>query len=200
MLLLFFFFLFTCFTLLITKKYINRPSDAIGHRSSYYLTDRTLNEYKMDKDQFALIRVKSKEKLIFQPPDNVLDNLADLSTDYDFNPNSNNSDLINFDNSQLSTFFRYLSDSPTPSWKDEKTIAATNFKTVKGLGFYFCRSCPFLCLTLQSFMQHNENNRTEHSTIKSIFKIKCIGCDNIFYSLNVLRVSVHFEHFIVRCT
>lgn len=144
----------------------------------------------MDKDRF--IRVKSKEKLISYRQENVLDNLGDLSTDFDFNPNLNNNDLVNFDTNQLSTFFRYLSNSPATLWKEEKSITATNFKTVKGLGFYFCDSCPFLSLNVKSFLQHNENNSTEHSTIKSIFKVKCIGCDNIFYSLNVLRVSICF--------
>lgn len=158
---------------------------------------QTLRLVNRDRLIAQRVRVKPHEKLISKtadaarPQQNSLDNLCDLSTDFDFNANSNGADLLDLSNSQMSSFFREFSNGKNTLWKEEKKSAATNYKTVKGLGFYSCDSCPFLCLNVKLFLEHGEkDHHYHHSPLKSLLKTKCIGCDNIFYSINVLRVSI----------
>lgn len=141
------------------------------------------------------VRVKPEEKLISKttdtsmPQQNMLDNLWDLSSDFDFNTNSNTDVLLDLSNTQMSAFFREFSDDQDP-WKEEQ-ITASNHKTIKELGFYLCDLCPFLCLNVKLFLEHKEKDHSHHSPPKSLLRTKCIGCNNIFYSVNVLRVSMH---------
>lgn len=161
-------------------------------------TNQTLRLVDKDRLIAQRVRVKSDEKLISKtietskPQQNSLDNLFDLSTDFEFNSNSNSEDLIDLGNSQMSAFFREFSNGQKTLLKEEKKNPATNYKTIKGLGFYSCDSCPFLCLNVKLFLEHTEKDHHLHqSPLKSLLKIKCIGCDNIFYSINVLRVSTY---------
>lgn len=155
----------------------------------------------VDRDRLVpqRVRVIPDEKLIskttetVKPQQNLLNNFSDLSTDFDIIQNSNSVDLLDFGNSQMSTFLREFSEDQETLCKEEKKTASTNYKTINGLGFYYCDSCPFLCLNVKIILDHNEKNHLFHNnSLKSPQRIKCIGCDNIFYSVNVLRVSIHF--------
>lgn len=162
-------------------------------------SNHTLRVVDRDRLVTQRVRVIPDEKLIFKttetakPQQNLLNNFSDLSTDFDIIQNSNSSDLLDLGNSQMSTFFREFSENQKTLCKEEKKTASTNYKTINGLGFYYCDSCPFLCLNDKIILDHNEkNHHFYHSSLKSSQRIKCIGCDNIFYSVNVLRVSIHF--------
>lgn len=147
------------------------------------------------------LRVKPDEKLISKtadpskpqyPSSPAVSSLCDLSTDFDFNINSNNADLVDLGNSQMSSFFREFNES-RETCKEEKKISNANYKTVKGKGFYLCDLCPFVCLNYNLFLEHNEkSHHVYHSPLKPTLKAKCIACDNLFYSVNVLRVSTSF--------
>jgi len=152
----------------------------------------------VDRDRLVAqrVRVISDEKLISKivetarPQQNLLNNFSDLTTDFDIIQNSNSDDLIDLGNSQMSSFFREFSENQKTLCKEEKKTASTNYKTINGLGFYYCDSCPFLCLNVKIILEHNEkSDHFHHSSLKSLLRTKCIGCDNIFYSVNVLRVS-----------
>lgn len=166
---------------------------SIGQHS----TNQTLRLVDRDRLVAQRVRVKPNEKLISKitepskPQHNLLENLCDLSTDFiQIDSNSNNDDLIDLGNSQMSAFFHDISNGQKTLWKEEKKITTTNYKTIKGLGFYYCESCPFICLNVKVFLEHNEkDHHFHHSPLKSLLRTKCIACDNIFYSLNVLRVS-----------
>lgn len=156
----------------------------------------------VDKDRLVAqrLRVKSDEKLIskIRETSNLSihspDNLWEFSTDSDLNANSNNcDDLLDLGNTQMSTFFREFSNDQKTLCKEEKKISAPNYKTIKGFGFYFCDSCPFICLNVKSYLEHNEKDHFHNSSLKSLQRTKCIGCDNIFYSVNVLRVSCYIK-------
>lgn len=140
------------------------------------------------------VRVKPDAKLILQttetakPQPNLLD--WDFSTDFDIIQNSNSDDLVDLGNSQMSTFFHEFSENQNTVCKVEEKNTSSNYKTINGLGFYSCESCPFLCLNVKFFLEHNEKDYHQ-SLHKSLLRTKCIGCDNIFYSVNVLRVSTH---------
>jgi len=145
------------------------------------------------------VRVKPQDKLVLKTSEtcsswqNSMENLWDLSSD--FNVNSNVDDLLDLGNTQMSSIFREFSSSGGSNedhqWKEEKQNATTCYKTIKGLGFYSCDSCPFLCLNVKSFLEHKDNDHHfHHSPLKSLLRTKCVGCDNIFYSFNVLRVSI----------
>lgn len=145
------------------------------------------------------VRVKPDEKLIYSQAaetpklqQNFDANLLELTeTDLDLNPNSNSDDLLDISNSQMSEIFQELSDNQKNPWKEEIKTTAPNFKTINGFGYYSCDSCPFLCVNVKLFLEHNEKDHHFHqSPLKSLLRTKCIGCDNIFYSLNVLRVSI----------
>lgn len=152
------------------------------------------------------LRVKPDEKLISKtddpskpqyPNSPAVSSLCDLSTDFDFNINSNNPDLVDLGNSQMSSFFREFTEN-RETCKEEKKTSNANYKTVKGKGCYLCDLCPFLCLNYNLFLEHNEkNHHAYHSPLKPTFKAKCIGCDNMFYSVNVLRVSTSFIKFYI---
>lgn len=139
------------------------------------------------------VRVKPAEKLISKtivpsvPQENILDNLWDVSTDFDLNTNSNADVLLDLGNTQMSAFFREFSDCQDSLKEEQKT--ASNHKTIKG--FYLCDSCPFLCLNVKLILEHKEKEHSSHSPPKSLLRTKCIGCENIFYSVNALRVSTH---------
>lgn len=171
---------------------------SIGQQASNNYSNQTLRLVDRDRLVAQRVRVKSNEKLISKiketsnPSQHFSDNLCDLSTDFDFNPNSNSEELLDLGNSQMSAFFRDFSDGQKTLWKEEKKINASNYKTIKGLGFYFCDSCPFICLNAKLFLEHNEKDHFHNSPLKSLLRTKCIGCENIFYSVNVLRVSYHF--------
>jgi len=165
----------------------------------------------VDRDRLVVqrVRVISDEKLISKteatrPPQlNLLNNFSDLTNDFDIIQNSNSDDLVDLGNSQMSTFFREFSENQKTLCKEEKkTAAPINFKTINGLGFYYCDSCPFLCLNVKIILEHNEkNDHFHHSSLKSLLRTKCIGCDNIFYSVNVLRVStlhLYFTFFMIK--
>lgn len=152
----------------------------------------------VDKDRLIVqrVRVKPDEKLISKtiekskPQENLSENLWDLSNDYDVYQNSND-DLLDLGNSQMSAFFREFTEGKKNVWKEEKKSLPNYYKSVKGSGFYSCDSCPFLCLNVKSFVEHNtKDHNFHHSPLKSLLRIKCIGCENIFYSINVLRVSI----------
>lgn len=153
----------------------------------------------VDRDRLVVqrVRVKAHDKLISKteetsnPQQNVLDNLWDLSTDFNFSQNSNNDELLDLGNSQTSSFFREVSGDDKVLWEEEKKNTSPHYKTINGFGYYSCDSCPFLCLNTKLFLEHNEkDHHIHHAPLKSLLRTKCIGCDNIFYSLNVLRVSV----------
>lgn len=143
------------------------------------------------------VRVKPHEKLISKTLEtcssqqNSVENIWDLSSDFDFNTNSNVDDLLDLGNTQMSLFLREFSNGDgEDQGKEEKRNATANYKTIKGLGFYCCDSCPFLCLNVNSFLEHKEkDHHFHHSPLKSLLKTKCIGCNNIFYSINVLQVN-----------
>lgn len=153
------------------------------------------------------LRVKPDEKLISKtadpskpqyPSSPAVSSLCDLSTDFDFNINSNNPDLVDLGNSQMSSFFREFTENREPC-KEEKKISNANYKTVKGKGCYLCDLCPFVCLNYNLFLEHNEkSHHVYHSPLKPTLKAKCIGCDNMFYSVNVLRVSTFFIKFYIK--
>lgn len=169
---------------------------SIGQQASNY-SNQTLRLVDRERLVSQRVRVKSNEKLIsklnynFNPLHISSENICDLSTDFDFNSNSNNEELLDLGNSQMSTFFREFSDGQNTLCKEEKKINSSNYKTIKGLGFYFCDSCPFICLNPKLFLEHNEKDHLHNSPLKSLFRTKCIGCENIFYSVNVLRVSCY---------
>jgi len=164
-------------------------------------TNQTLRLVDKDRLIAQRVRVKSDEKLISKTPDasktqhNLLENLCDLSTDFDFNPNSNVADLLDLGNSQMSSFFREFTDEQKTLCKEEKKTSTNNYKIIKGIGFYACDSCPFLCLDVKLFLEHSEkDHHFHHSPLKSLLRTKCIGCDNIFYSVNVLRCHLIEDH------
>lgn len=143
------------------------------------------------------VRVIPNEKLISSAIEtcksqhNVLDNLLELPAELDLNPSSNNDELLELSNSQMSAFFQEFSDNQKAVCKEEKKNATSSYKTVKGLGFYACETCPFLCVNVKLFLEHNEKDHNfHHLPLKSLLRTKCIGCDNVFYSINVLRVII----------
>ncbi|XP_060867315.1 gastrula zinc finger protein xFG20-1-like [Metopolophium dirhodum] len=160
----------------------------------------------VDRDRLVAqrVRVIPDEKLIFKttetakPQQNLLNNFSDLSTDFDIIQNSNSVDLLDLGNSQMSTFFREFSENQKTLCKEEKKTASSNYKTINGLGFYYCDSCPFICLNVKIILDHNEKNHIFHNnSLKSPQRIKCIGCDNIFSSVNVLRCHLIEDHVVV---
>lgn len=173
---------------------------SIGQQSASGSTSSYQTLRLVDKNRLIAqrVRVKSHDKLISKPEDvvrpqqNSIDNLWELSTDFDFNTNSNSADLLDLGNSQMSSFFREFSVGEKSLCKEEKKTATTNYKTIKGLGFYSCNLCPFLCLNDKVLLEHSEkNHHFHHAPPKSLPKTMCIGCDNTFYSINVLRVSIY---------
>lgn len=154
----------------------------------------------VDRDRLVVqrVRVKPDEKLISKtaetskPQQNAFEHFFDLTTDFDIYPNSNSNDLLDISNSQMSALFQEFSNSKNLLWKEEKKISDVNYKTIKGIGFYSCDSCPFLCINVKLFLEHKEkDHHFHHSPLNSLLRTKCIGCDNIFYSPNVLRVSIY---------
>jgi len=161
----------------------------------------------VDKNRLVAqrVRVVPDEKLISKTTElpklqqNLMNNFSDLSTDFDIIQNSNSDDLVDLGNSQMSTFFREFSENQKTLCKEEKKTAPSSYKTINGLGFYYCDSCPFLCLNVKIFLEHTEKHPQFHYfQIKSLMRTKCIGCDNIFYSLNVLRVSIHYFYVTIK--
>lgn len=137
------------------------------------------------------VRVKPDEKLIFKSIEESMpqENLWDLSNDYIYQ--NSNDDLLDLGNSQMSSFFREFTESKNNAWKEEKNTPSNYFKSIKGSGFYFCGSCPFLCLNVKLFLEHSTKDHNVHlDPLKSLLRTKCVGCENIFYSVNVLRVSI----------
>ncbi|KAL4120593.1 hypothetical protein QTP88_013259 [Uroleucon formosanum] len=164
-------------------------------------SNHTLRPVDRDRLVPQRVRVIPDEKLISKttetakPQQNLLNNFSDLSTDFDIIQNSNSVDLLDFGNSQMSTFLREFSEDQETLCKEEKKTASTNYKTINGLGFYYCDSCPFLCLNVKIILDHNEKNHLFHNNLlKSPQRIKCIGCENIFYSVNVLRCHLIEDH------
>lgn len=171
------------------------------------LPNQTLRLVDRNRLVVQRVRVKPDDKLksitseTCSSQQNLVENVWDLSNDLDFNANSNVDDLMDLGNTQMSSFFReFSSGSSQDQWKEEKQNAASNYKTVRGLGFYCCDSCPFLCLNVKSFLEHKEkDHHFHHAPLKSLLRTKCIGCDNIFYSINVLQVSksTRIFHFLI---
>lgn len=165
-------------------------------------SNQTLRLVDRDRLVAQRVRVIPDEKLISKTTEtaklqqNLLNNFCDLSTDFDIVQSSNSDDLLDLGNSQMSTFFREFSENQKTLCKEEKS-ASTNYKTINGLGFYYCDSCPFLCLNVKIILEHNEKNHFHHSPLKSSLRTKCIGCDNIFYSVNVLRCHLIEDHDVV---
>lgn len=164
-------------------------------------SNQTLRLVDRDRLVAQRVRVIPDEKLISKtiitanPQQHLMNNLSDLSTDFDVQ-NSNNDDLLDLGNSQMSTFFREFSENQKTLCKEEKRTASTNFKTINGLGFYYCDLCPFISLNIKFISEHNEKNlQFHHSSLKPFVRTKCVGCDNIFYSVNVLRVSINLAFF-----
>lgn len=164
-------------------------------------SNQTLRLVNRDRLVVQRVRVISDEKLISKteaarPQQNLFNNFSDLTNDFDIIQNSNSDDLVDLGNSQMSTFFREFSENQKTLCKEEKkTATPINFKTINGLGFYYCDSCPFLCLNVKIILEHNEkSDHFHHSSLKSLLRTKCIGCDNIFYSVNVLRCHLIEDH------
>lgn len=161
-------------------------------------SDQTLRLVDKNRLVAQRVRVVPDEKLISktteiaQPQQNFMNNFSDLSTDFDIIQNSNSDDLVDLGNSQMSTVFCEFLENQNTLCKEEKKTAPSSYKTINGTRFYYCDSCPFLCLNVKIILEHNEKNNFHHSQHKSLLRLKCIGCDNIFYSLNVLRVSIHY--------
>lgn len=165
-------------------------------------SNQTLRLVDSDRLVAQRVRVIPGENLISKtidtakPQQNLINNFSDLSTDFDIIQNSNSDDLLDLGSSQTSTFFREISDNQKTFCKEEIKTASTNYKTINGFGFYYCDSCPFLCLNVKIILEHNEKNlHFHHSSLNSFLRTKCIGCDNIFYSVNVLRVSIYLAFF-----
>ncbi|XP_050544991.1 zinc finger protein 92-like [Daktulosphaira vitifoliae] len=167
-------------------------------------TNQTLRLVDRNRLIAQRVRVIPNEKLISNATEisksqhNVLDNLLELPTEFDLNPNSSNDELLELSNSQMSAFFREFSDSQKTVCKEEKKNTTSSYKTIKGLGFYTCETCPFLCVNVKLFLEHNEKDHNfHHLPLKSLLRTKCIGCDNVFYSINVLRCHLIEDHDVV---
>ncbi|XP_050444367.1 zinc finger protein 595-like [Adelges cooleyi] len=171
---------------------------SIGNQSS----NQTLRLVDRNRLVAQRLRVIPNEKLISNPVEttnfqhNLLENLWDLQSEFDINtPNTNGNELLEISNSQMSDIFRDFSDNQNTICKEETRKPAINYKIIKGSGFYSCESCPFLCLNVKLFLEHNEKDHNfHHLPLKSLLKTKCIGCDNVFYSVNVLRCHLIEDH------
>lgn len=162
-----------------------------------------------DKNWFQRVRVKPDEKL--KPDERLktaavvdackplppsqqrsLDGLWDLSSDFDFSANSNGAVLPDLDNSQMSSLFREFSggDGQRSLLKDKRNALSANYKTIgRGKGCYTCELCPFLCLDGKSLLEHKERDNHGGRAGRFLFKVLCIGCNNVFHSEISLRVS-----------
>lgn len=80
---------------------------------------------------------------------------------------------------------------------EKNNFLETNYTTINGLEFYSYDSCPFLCLNVKLFLEHKDkDDHFRQSHLTSILKLKCIGCNNIFYSITLLKVSTYM-YFII---
>lgn len=139
----------------------------------------------------SFLRVKPNEKMLMYNTTEVSKsqgNLLDLWKDCNVDQNLNDN-LLDLDNSQMSEFLYKLTEGQKNEWKEQNSTS-NNYKVINDSGFYSCNSCPFLCLNAEMFMEHNTKEHNYHQApVQSLLKTKCIGCENIFYSVNVLRVS-----------